>query len=398
MKRGIGVIICSPIMMGKAFWSFHIMILIRNLIELLELSIRGETQFANYFSYLMLIYVMFVVIAYTTTPKKISIILSLVLLVGCFEASALIFKNNAVYIQGSLLNVLISFFPYYIVALGIIDFDDLEERMERYFPLYILLAWLLLLFAYTGVIRMQTSDYMKIAYDVMIPIGISGYLATKHRDARYYILFIVSATALLFIGCRGAFAAVLAVFLMSLFMIEKNKRMRLITIMLAVLLVVFFKQIIELADFLLGLIGYDSRIITRINTASFFQSSGREVIRTHIMGYAGDHGYKMFGIFGDRYLGGLTMNSETYIHNIALEFVIDYGIYLGIALLVLLTVMIITHWKRATHSELVILSVFTTMMVVKLMVSSSYLTDPTFFSFLGLQLSVGNLQRKRNLQ
>lgn len=398
MQKRIGVISCRPIMMGKAFWTFFIMILIRNLIELLELSIRGETQFANLFSYLMFLYAVFAIVAYSTTQTKIRTVFSLAVLVGFFEISAYIFKNNAVYIQGSLLNILLTCFPHFAIALGITDYDDLEERMERYFPLYIILAWVLLLFTYSGVIKMQTSDYMKLAYDVMIPIGISGYLATKYKDTKHYVLFIASAIALLFIGCRGAFAAVLVEFLISLFRVEASKRMRFITITLAILLFIFFNQLLEFASYVLGLIGYNSRIITRISEGSIFQSSGRELIRMRIMGYAADQGYKMFGIFGDRYIGGVTMNTEIYLHNIALEFVIDYGIFLAIALFVLLTVMIITHWKRSTHSELVIVSFFTVLMIVKLMLSNSYLIDSLFYSFLGLQLSVGLLQRQRRHQ
>ena len=67
MKRGIGVIICSPIMMGKAFWLFYIMILIRNIIELLEVALRGETQIENFFSYAMFAYAVFAIIAYSSS-------------------------------------------------------------------------------------------------------------------------------------------------------------------------------------------------------------------------------------------------------------------------------------------------------------------------------------------
>ena len=239
---------------------------------------------------------------------------------------------------------------------------------------------------------------MKIAYDIMIPIGVSGYLATKYRDFKHYALFIVSAVALLFIGCRGAFAAVAVAFLISLFRVENNRRMRWITTIVAVLIFLFFNEILEFSSYVLGLIGYDSRIITRISQGSFFQSTGRDLIRLRIMGYAQNQGFRMFGIFGDRYLGGITMNNETYIHNIALEFVIDYGIILGILLLVILAFMIIRNWRRSSHSELVILSLFSAMTIVKLMLSNSYLVDPLFYSFLGLQFSAGYLQNQRRIQ
>lgn len=398
MQRKIGVIRCSPIMMGKAFWLFYIMILIRNIIELLEVALRGETQIANFFSYAMFAYAVFAIIAYSNTHNLLKSACSLVFIVVFFELSALLFKNNATYIHDSILNVLLTCFPHFAIALGISDYDDLQERMEKYFPIYMILSWLLIVLAYSGLVIMKSNDYMKIAYDIMIPIGVSGYLATKYRDFKYYALFIVSAVALLFIGCRGAFAAVAVAFLISLFKVEDNRRMRWITMIVAVLIFLFFNEILEFSSYVLGLIGYDSRIITRISQGSFFQSTGRDLIRLRIMGYAQNQGFRMFGIFGDRYLGGITMNNETYIHNIALEFVIDYGIILGILLLVILAFMIIRNWRRSSHSELVILSLFSAMTIVKLMLSNSYLVDPLFYSFLGLQFSAGYLQNQRRIQ
>ena len=398
MQRRIGIIRCSPIMMGKAFWLFYIMILIRNIIELLEVALRGETQIANLFSYAMFAYAVFAIIAYSNNQNRLKTVSSLACIVAFFELSAALFKNNSVYIQDSIQNVLLTCFPHFAIALGISDYDDLEERMERYFPVYIILSWLLIILAYSGLVIMKSNDYMKIAYDIMIPIGISGYLATKYRDVRHYALFIVSAVALLFIGCRGAFAAVAIAFLISLFRVEENKKMRWITTIVAVLIFIFFNEILEFASYILGLIGYDSRIITRISQGSLFQSTGRDLIRLRIMEYAQNQGFRMFGIFGDRYLGGITMNNETYLHNIVLEFVIDYGIFLGIVLLVVMAFMIIRHWKKSSHSELVILSLFTTMTLVKLMLSNSYLVDSLFYSFLGLQFSAGYLQKIRRIQ
>jgi hypothetical protein len=78
--------------------------------------------------------------------------------------------------------------------------------------------------------------------------------------------------------------------------------------------------------------------------------------------------------------------------------VIDYGIILGILLLVILAFMIIRNWRRSSHSELVILSLFYAMTIVKLMLSNSYLVDPLFYSFLGLQFSAGYLQNQRRIQ
>ena len=97
MQRKIGVIRCSPIMMGKAFWLFYIMILIRNIIELLEVALRGETQIANFFSYAMFAYAVFAIIAYSNTHNRLKSACSLVFIVVFFELSALLFKNNATY-------------------------------------------------------------------------------------------------------------------------------------------------------------------------------------------------------------------------------------------------------------------------------------------------------------
>ena len=77
------------------------------------------------------------------------------------------------------------------------------------------------------------------------------------------------------------------------------------------------------------------------------------------------------------------MNS-CYPHNFILEFLSDYGIFIGSILLFVLLIKIIISLKTYDYYSKMIIVLIVSMELVRLLVSSSYIRSPLFFILLGI--------------
>lgn len=372
------------------------MSLLGSIIEMVELSFRGETQIANYFSYALLLYMLFAIVVYTSAKQKLKIALAFACPIVVVFATSLFFPNNSVYAYDALKVIYLACLPKLVIASCVTDFDDLLKQMKKVAVPLLILSWILIIMVYTGFIDTVQNNYMKIAYDIALPISIWGYLAITEKKFLTYLLFIISAVALFFIGCRGAFIVVVTFYVVALFMIgEHNIKARIATIVILLLVIIFFDNILSIADGFLSSLGYDSRIIAKASSNMLFSSKGREIIQTGVMSYAQGNSFVPFGLFGDRYLTGLLVGASSYMHNIVLEFIIDYGIFMGILLFVSLLFWAVYSFIKGNKAYRHVLVLFLVLSIVKLLFSTSYLIEDSFYSLIGILLAGISLRREQ---
>lgn len=388
MQRRIGTIKISQYSINEAFWKCYLLSLIGNIIEMIELSFRGETQIANYVSYAILLYMLFAIIAYTSSNQKMKIVVAFICPIGAVFVTSLIFPNNSVYAYDALKAVYLACLPKLIIAASVKDFDDLLLRMKKMATPLLLVSWVLIIMVYTGFIDTVQNNYMKIAYDITLPISILGYLAISDKKFSSYFWFITSTAALFFIGCRGAFVVVVVFYVIALFIIgEHNTKAKIATIIGFLFIIIFFDEILYIAGSFLSSIGYDSRIIAKASSNMLFSSNGREIIQTGVLTYAQNNSFKPFGLFGDRYLTGALIGASSYMHNIVLEFIIDFGIIMGIILFSMLIIWMLYSFKKGDKAYRHILVLFFSLSIIKLMFSTSYLIEDSFYCFLGILIA-----------
>ena len=97
-----------------------------------------------------------------------------------------------------------------------------------------------------------------------------------------------------------------------------------------------------------------------------------------------------YGLGGDRVFTGW------YAHNIFLELIVQFGIFIGGFLCVFLVYIVISSLRKA-RAEMQILSIlllFICTGLIKLLISGSYLIEPYFFLLLGFAISI---RRDKNL-
>ena len=97
-----------------------------------------------------------------------------------------------------------------------------------------------------------------------------------------------------------------------------------------------------------------------------------------------------YGLAGDRYLVGF------YSHNVFLEILVEFGVFAGGAISILLLVKMFTSLRFASleWDRLSYLWVFFCAGIVKLLISGSYLIEPYFWAFIGMMVAVHGIRRR----
>lgn len=247
--------------------------------------------------------------------------------------------------------------------------------------------------------RIVTQDNMNAAYNVLPSILFLGYWAFERKRLGYWILFILSTVLLFIFGTRGPLLAV-AVFItfeiVARLIISKASVKRYILFFVIVILifaVLSTNLIITFMEFLSQCfeeIGFSTRIFDMFIEGELSYSSGRDKLSEQIVAAIGEKPILGYGIFGDRVITG-----GSYVHNIVLELLCDFGIFIGTAVMIALIVLIIKALKCSKDGTVFyFILMLISLVFTKLMLSGSYLTEQYLYFLIGI--SVGCI-RKRSI-
>ena len=132
--------------------------------------------------------------------------------------------------------------------------------------------------------------------------------------------------------------------------------------------------------------GINSRTLSQIVEGSFLKSYGRTNIRETLIAGITESPFIGYGLWGDRFV---TLNyghgKASYAHNIILEIITQFGVILGIFLIIALLWLIIKkiYYNNRSYYFVILLCVIPSGLI-KLFFSGSYLNEPYFFFLMGL--------------
>lgn len=236
-------------------------------------------------------------------------------------------------------------------------------------------------------------NYMSVAYNAMFSILFLYYDARERKNRLSGLLWLAAAVGILVGGCRGAALLLVSVValweLRRLFPLTGMKFLGLLLVfVLAVILIINFRQILSAVDSLFSNLGYSSRLLEkyfgRAKDGDLFHMDDRNKIYSTIAVNITAFGR---GVFSDR----LVLRGS-YSHNMILEILYQFGWVIGVPLLFGLAAFVLTALKRSRRREskgsFLHFAVFSfgIYLCTKMMVSASYLTDRTFWLYLGLCL------------
>lgn len=272
-------------------------------------------------------------------------------------------------------------FPGYILIRCINDYTLLENTLRKF---SVATVWAsIILFLFNFYVHETQIGYMVFSYNMLPHITFLALGNSEKHTRRHRLLGYIGLVFVLILGCRGALVGFFVSFLCKLFFEQKatlTKIVQFVTICILLVVTVFFFEsivswLVEFANFL----GFDSRTLTYLQQGRFFEDSGREAMQRHIFSELTWTGHGMYGDrLTDKYFG-------SYAHNVIIEFLNNFG-YVGGSILSVMLIYFVLKGLFIDNSQVrLLVIIFLASGFVKLLFSSSYLSqEPSFYILLGL--------------
>lgn len=272
--------------------------------------------------------------------------------------------------------------------------DDVKQLTEVLEKVAYITVSLCLLYYVVAVAEESPPEYMSFSYSMQFSVALLAVLVQQKFTWKRMIFSIVGGVLILIAGCRGAMLGLLV----SLFAYDwfsgkrrtqKEVLLRAGLVLLAVLMLISWRSVLETIAKILEELKISSRTIELLLEESLLDDSGRGTLTSAVSGKLSLFGY---GLFGDR-----AVLNGSYVHNIVFEVLLDYGVLLGAVLLIVWLVLVI-HGITGSKSEYrVLICALAASGFVKMFLSSSYLHwEPAFWLLVGL--CIDNVCRKPFIQ
>lgn len=312
----------------------------------------------------------------------------IIIIIMCFAIltiSSLIFPRNA-FVLNRIKTTFIQTACWGILAANLIDRTSLYQRAFKLIG-YIVF-WFLVYepFAPRSTLFIEvnnswgTSGYLTWGYRMLIAVILLLFTAINSKRFIDWAFAIVAMLELIMIGNRGSLAAI-AIFVMLyvIFCTESKRKIKYITILLCIILLVYSalrtENLMQLERALEHL-GIQSRNLSKLLDATM-TDSGRDAGYGIALSYIKSGNWFGLGIGGDQILVG------NYPHNILLEFMLQYGNIAGCLLFIILAWNIIVVFSKIKNKQYkAVVIAFFSLSMVKLWVSSTYWYELWFWGYL----------------
>lgn len=380
--------------LNSGFWIYTILSLIQ---EVVEICFRNEVA-ASLLAYALFLLAISLLAFFIPSRNRVPTVIIYVGVLFLLVINAILFPATSEYTKEGIFKMAIGFIPIMLILSNITNWDDFYKKMKKYAIPYFVCGIIYFTYYTLGKVDEEETNYMRMAYNVLMPACIIGYIGIVDKKLIYQVVFWVSLVAIFLTGCRGALMVGVLVYFTLLFFSGKTKSKGKIALIVIVLGAIAVLNINTVEGFLVSR-GYDSRLTKKLDEGTIFQSQGREIIQAYTMADVQSKGFTPQGLYGDREITGRLLGEEGYVHNIVLEFIVDFGIVAGIALFLFLFIGIAIVVKKSDSIPKMFLLLYAAYSLTKLMVSSSYLIEGSFFCMLGVLIAaIRQNKRKKSLQ
>lgn len=317
--------------------------------------------------------------------KKISWkdIIFIIVFLAIYIVQMIFYQKNGEYLGAVSETLFLYVLPLYFVGLCI----DVNKHLNTLYIMSIINVWMFVVYHILfeeAVTASQASYHSSLhqAY-ILLPqlLVIFGYMLQKMNYINV-ITAVVGFVFLIMCGNRGTVVLLLLyIFIYLMFLLEKRKRWGIYLAVgaLSVYVIYSFNKLIVAMRLLFVRFGVSTRILDRLASGDFFDSSGRDNIAETLLQAIHENPIWGYGIASDR-----VITEGSYAHNLALELWTSFGIVVGSILLLAIINIIAYGWIKAqdVKNRFFLLVLFVSGFL-KLFISSTYLAEGLFFMLLG---------------
>lgn len=205
------------------------------------------------------------------------------------------------------------------------------------------------------------------------------------------LIWIIVGFLFLMAGGRQSFVGFFIGMMVVYYSIRLNHltiKQLVVRLMLVLFLLLFIVLLLPYLIVLLGdvvnVMGMDSRTMDMLTGNELFSTSTRDSIYELSMFYIRSNLYDIKGLFADRYMLRITDSWIAYPHNLILELMMDFGVILGGLFSLIILFKFVLRLVRGNIEKSTIIGIIATSILVRLMVSSSFMIEGCFYTVLGL--------------
>ena len=311
-----------------------------------------------------------------------------------YYISPAIYPITNQFVQQTFPNFALHVLPFYFVGLAL-GFRRDKEALLHISRLQILMTLLFTLLGMTGWFNSSMSgEQMAVSYSLLLPTMYELYYVDRYRRRNDLIFFLIGLAQILMFGTRGPLVCMMAFVAGYMLQNFRNNSVLAINTLLGLgVFYIFLRPIMLVLMNLTRLIGLSTRVFeSYLDDAlvNYHNASGREhlhdVLWERITNDSGGIGY---GLGSDRLLGFRWDENMHYAHNLVYEVWMDFGLYIGSAVLLLLLFFIIrTALKSLGQARFNLFLMLLVFSIVHNMLSGSYLQDYQIYLFIGYCVSI----------
>lgn len=267
--------------------------------------------------------------------------------------------------------------PSFLCLTVVHDYKIVEKTLYvvSWFTMILVLFYIIGFFL--GKVSFTKYD-MAFSFACVLPF-VSLY---SHRKQYDWVACTVLFVMVVAIGARGSAMCMLLYVVLDLFQHKSIWRIPTLA-----LIIVFFVSLPLLNDWF-DSIGISSRSLNMLLDGDITSDSGRLAIRTFFIEKLMEHPFIGIGLFGDR-----LYEDVAYCHNIVLEIVLDFGIILGGAFVIIGIIKLISSYCKSDSDNRNRIVRYFCALVIPFMTSGSYLINSNFAIFLGLCFLISKQQK-----
>ena len=281
--------------------------------------------------------------------------------------------------------IVVVYIPSMTVALRITDFSD----YIKYFRTLGLFGMFFMLLAYF-MNYTERWDYQYFGVQ-LTPFVVMLYASYLQYHKKIDILWTIIGFIFLMAGGRQSFVGFfvgMAVVYYCLRIHDWTYRQIFVRFFMAmfwlIIIVLMLPFLLEELSDILELVGIDSRTMEMLTGNELTSTSTRDHIYEMSLYYVKNNLFDIKGFFADRYFLRLFDDWIAYPHNLILELMMDLGVVLGGIVSALILIKYVIRIKKGNTDKRTIIGIVATLILVRLMVSSSFMLEGGFYTVLGL--------------
>ena len=275
---------------------------------------------------------------------------------------------------------LIGVAPFILIGLAVVDTEELSVFLHTGARIGVIMGALSYWLAISHGHDIYYDD-MANAYALCTVVCI--LVANYQKKDIYYLA--IGMLSLILAGTRGPFACIIVAVLIRVILLEKASVRKTMKILAGILVVVVLQS--DLFNIFLDMIEafFESIGVTELRIIDYFRedmitdSSGRDVYSEMIKNKIGEAPLIGYGVGGDRII-----LRQSYVHHLALEMWVSYGVVLGTVFMGWIGYWVLKGFKSKNDEVKYITTALFSSAVVKLFLSSSYLYSKEMFILLGI--------------